>query len=412
MAHTARQHPAQLCHLCGSQSPVFARRSHVAAHLRDSHGVETHFSCPNCPNQAFPDIHAWLTHLKNQHKLSNKEALRPVKRKRSPKQSREAALSKLNPVCGLRNDSHRHCHILGVLHLLAQTSMPAILDNRPAPDSDLKHSLRHLWQFFDQYKRASAPFFPHQIIQNPSSFGVDRFPDRPGDLIRLFVDCLLSKEADCEETFKTLLEWRFECQDCKRFTRTRTRECLLRIDAATEAASFEEMLDKFLMRRRCICGATCISEPLTTSAGGDFLFIEVDRSSSKKSPPGSGKEELSLFPLKIVRTRYKILGSDYKVFATINLNLDYAEGGHYSTNVFVGDADELLSLHEDHSDLHTASPSFDSTAMVVALRKDQKDRGPVETGEGSDPCSNLGQGSNSSIQIGLWPHLQIKLKIL
>lgn len=294
----------------------------------------------------------------------------------------------VNPICGLKNASHRHCHLLSVLHLLPQTG----LGPPQCPLDTNLHSPHHLSQFFDQYSKGST-FFPHHIIQNPSSFGVDQFPDRPADLVRLFVNFF----SQAAVTFKTLLEWRFECQSCNRFTRSRLQETVIRIDA-TEPASFEQMLDKFFTKRKCICGTLCNSEPATTSTSGDFLFIDLDRTSSKRlSSPDCGEEEVSLFPLRLVRRPYKILGSTYKVFATVNLNLDYAEGGHYSTNLFVGDEDELICVHEEDFDLQLASPSFDSTAILVALRKEvdaEKEEAVEvggETGSSSSFC-NFDQG--------------------
>ena len=81
---------------CILYSPLFVSRSHVLAHLRNSHGVNSHFSCPNCANQAFSDIHTWLAHLKERHNWSNKASLRPMKRKRgSTKQCKEEAMAKV-----------------------------------------------------------------------------------------------------------------------------------------------------------------------------------------------------------------------------------------------------------------------------------------------------------------------------
>ena len=335
-----------------------------------------------------------------------------MKRKRTGKQCKEEAMDEVNPICGLKNSSHRHCHLLSVLHLLAQIKVPA-----QSPLDTVFYSQQsppHLGQFFDQYSKG-ASFFPHQIVQNPSSFGVDQFPDRPADLIRLFVN--IFSQADSAVNFKTVLEWSFECHACNRFTRTRIQETLLRIDAR-EAASFEQMLGKFLAKRKCICGALCTSQPSMTSSGGDFLFFDLDRSSSKSS--ASWEEEVSLFPLRLQRS-YNILGSIYKVFATINLNLDYAEGGHYSTNVFVGDEDELICVHEERFDLIAACPSFDSTTVVVALRKEannepleEKD-GSVEVGEESSlpspPFCNVGQGDLSPLLWAQKSPVRVKLRI-
>ena len=123
MVHIVSRHPDQLCHLCGSQSPIFTGRyiqlsglrsdlkfrisvfvgsqflppgrSHVTTHLRNCHMVDSPFSCPNCGNRPFFDFSAWLEHLREEHKWSNNENLRPLKRKRVAKLSKEEALSKV-----------------------------------------------------------------------------------------------------------------------------------------------------------------------------------------------------------------------------------------------------------------------------------------------------------------------------
>ena len=301
-------------------------------------------------------------------------------------------LTKVNSISGLKNAFHRHCHVLSVLHLLAQTSLPTSLTT----SLRLQDPLRHLHHFFEEYSKSSS-FFPHLIIQSPSIFNVDDFPDSPGDLIRLFVD--LFDEVD--STLKTTLEWTFECSSCRRFTRTRTKDSVLRIDAR-ESGSFEEMLEKFFNSRTCICGEICAAELSSATTGGDFLFIDLNRTTSTTSTTSTSstsresspllEQEVALFPLRLGR-QYKIVNTLYKVFATINLNLDYAEGGHYSTNLFVGDGDELICLHEDNVDLQAASLSFDSTTVVVALKKEVNDENAIEennewTNSGSKKESN------------------------
>ena len=281
------------------------------------------------------------------------------------KMSLTLILTKVNSISGLKNAFHRHCHLLSVLHLLAQTSLPTSLTT----SLRLKDPLHHLHLFFEEYSKSSS-FFPHLIIQSPSIFNVDDYPDSPADLIRLFVDLF----EEVESTLKTTLEWSFECSSCRRFTRTRIKESVLRIDAR-ESDSFAEMLDKFFNSRTCICGEICAAELSSASTGGDFLFIDLNRTTSTTSTTSTSpflEQEVALFPLRLGR-QYKIVNTLYKVFATINLNLDYAEGGHYSTNVFVGDGDELICLHEDNVDLQAASLSFDSTTMVVALKKEVND---------------------------------------
>ena len=359
MVHVATHHPGQLCHLCGSQSPVFSCRGRVRAHLVHSHG-QTHYSCPNCQElQPFLDLELWLRHLESDHNCSG-ERLRPMNRKRSVKRCQTDGRSELCTISGLRNDSHRDCHILSVLHLLAQTSLPSLLLQSPHVTSDPPE----FHQFFQQYSLGSS-FFPHWILRNPHSFGLTHFPDLPGDLLRL-----LLQSSSLASGFRTVLEWRFDCYSCRRFVKTRLDDFLLRIQAS-ESASFEQHLKRFLTTRLCSCGAEIRTEP-TSKSSGDFLFVEVDRSRSKQLMPNGGEEwQLQLYPLKLPK-KCDLLGVCYTVFATINLNLDYAEGGHYTVNLLL-EQDEVVQVHEEQVKQVTAGPTFDSTTVLVAMRKEEKE---------------------------------------
>ena len=59
------------------------------------------------------------------------------------KMSLTLILTKVNSISGLKNAFHRHCHVLSVLHLLAQTSLPTSLTT----SLRLQDSLHHLHQF-------------------------------------------------------------------------------------------------------------------------------------------------------------------------------------------------------------------------------------------------------------------------
>jgi len=103
------------------------------------------------------------------------------------------------------------------------------------------------------------------------------------------------------------------------------------------------------------------------------LFVEVDRSQDVEE--NSEESEVSLYPLNLVNT-YNILDQQYELFATVNLNLDYTEGGHYTVNKFVGE-DEIIAIHEDNIQRRTLWPTFDHGVILVLLRKLHSP--PVET---------------------------------
>ena len=352
MVHIATRHQDKLCHLCGSQSPLFSSKGRVAAHLANSHG-QTSLTCPNC-DKSFTGLNTWLSHFHTEHNCSG-GGLRPMKRKRGVKAAENINIQEaVKTISGLRNDSHRDCHILSVLHLLSQTALPDLL--RDCGDSSA------LSQFFEQYAKGSI-FFPHTLLHHPASFGVAEFPDLPGDLLHLFL-----RSCPPAARFNTVIEWKFECPSCTRFAKTRFEDFLLRIKA-TESKSFEQHLNSFLTSRTCICGAACPSQPNVRTTGA-FLFVELDRScSSQVAHNGSQEFELSLYPLRLNRT-YQVLGGSYAVFGTINLNLDYAEGGHYTVNLLL-DNDEVMQIHEENVERRVAGPALDSTAVVVALRREE-----------------------------------------
>ena len=359
MVHVAVKHPAQLCHLCGSQSPFFTSRARVLGHMENNHG-QPGYTCPNCDNQLFTSLKLWLEHLQSVHSCSG-ENLRPLKRRRAVKGSEQDLSCEIATISGLQNDAHIDCHILGVLHLLAQTNLPRLIGH----PENVTH-ISCLQQFFSQYALGSS-FFPHHILRNPATFGREMFPDLPGDLISLFL-------GSCPEAsaYKTVIEWRFECPACRRFVKTRLEDFILQIKA-NEPGSFEQHLNTFLTTKKCSCGQLCKSEKNVKTAG-DYIFVELDRSKKSQETPGGGREfEMTLFPLKLLR-KYELIGSTYTVFATMNLNLDYAEGGHYTVNLLLG-SDEVMRIHEDSVERRTSGPTFDSTTVVVALRKEEEEEG-------------------------------------
>ena len=145
--------------------------------------------------------------------------------------------------------------------------------------------------------------------------------------------------------------------------KTRLNDFVIKINA-NEPNSFQSHLNNFLHQKPCSCGKVCSTEPLIKQSA-KFLFVEVDR--SKTGEEAEQEEcELSLYSLKLERT-YDVLGKEYEVFATINLNLEQSDGGHYNTLLLL-DQDQAVRLHEEMVERTALPPAFDHDAVIVALR--------------------------------------------
>jgi len=372
MVHIATEHHHHLCYLCGSQSPVFAKEVKVKFHLRTSHQLppDSDFCCPNCDNLSLPDLPTFTKHFKQEHNW-DPSSLRPIKRKRNPVNSQENATENiLNPISGLRNERHRDCHLFTVLHLLGQTTLPDILKTVDQHEDCLSHPRCLLSGFFAEYEK-SLSFFPYKIVENPASFVGDKsFPLTVIDLIRSLLHNTSTipteggtmNNGEILEDYKSILEWKFDCPKCNRFVNTRLKDFVLTIKAV-DVASFESHLNTFLTQKPCSCGFICDTSPNVRHAG-DFIFVEIDR---KKGVSLNDEFQVSLYPLKLHKN-YEIFGESYEVFATVNYNLDYAEGGHYVLNLPIGN-DEVMKIHEDSIEKLIIPAVFDSDAVIVALRK-------------------------------------------
>ena len=150
--------------------------------------------------------------------------------------------------------------------------------------------------------------------------------------------------------FITIIEWKFQCQTCQRFVRTRFEDFLLKINA-NEPNTFESHLNYFLQNKACSCKQRSSANPQLKQgrksfeilrftftlpcwgiffatkicvnfqrfcSAGEWLFVEVDRSQDVEE--NSEESEVSLYPLNLVNT-YNIADQQYEVFATVNLNL-------------------------------------------------------------------------------------------
>ena len=120
--HSAVHHPAQLCHLCGSQSPTFHKirkssiqilitgfflirrksfyvqfeshiyltelSSKVSLHIERKHwtggGSCPKYFCQNCQNLPLPNLKLFLKHFQQVHSYDGTELI-PIKRKRISK---------------------------------------------------------------------------------------------------------------------------------------------------------------------------------------------------------------------------------------------------------------------------------------------------------------------------------------
>jgi len=386
MIHIATYHQKQLCHLCGSQSPIFANIFKVSAHIEKNHcgGSCPKYFCSNCDNLPLPNLQSYVDHFQSKHNC-NGSGLRSLKRKRNLR-NQENNQDILNPISGLKNENHKNCYILSVLHLLAQTNLPNLLKNCEPSNNCHAHGACLLADFFKQYEKC-ATFYPHRVIENFASFGVKEFSFVLVDLIRLFLKSAAADTSTVDQEnlqisneYRTILEWKFECKSCHRFVKTRLEDFVIQIKV-NEANSFEGHLKEFLVNKTCSCGEICASEPHIKQAG-DFIFIEVDR--SKNSNFGGEEFEVSLYPLKL-HSVYSILGESYQVLATVNLNLDYSEGGHYVVNLLIGN-DEVMKIHEESIEKLTIWPAFDNDAIIVVLQKNKvvKENNNVYISESSE----------------------------
>ena len=62
------------------------------------------------------------------------------------------------------------------------------------------------------------------------------------------------------EEFITIIEWKFQCQTCQRFVRTRFEDFLLKINAY-EPNTFENHLNFFLQNKTCSCKQRSSAQP-------------------------------------------------------------------------------------------------------------------------------------------------------
>ena len=160
-----------------------------------------------------------------------------------------------------------------------------------------------------QYERSSN-FYPHKILENMKVFFKDRIPFKVPDLIRYktfmnthksypnirqimswvcvafdlyseykvcccrtFIDIVIDEKLkEIEDNFLTILEWKFECQSCQRFVKTRVEDFLLKIHA-NEPNSFEGHLNSFLQNQICSCQMAIITQPQLKQGMNLFLSI-------------------------------------------------------------------------------------------------------------------------------------------
>ena len=90
---------------------------------------------------------------------------------------------------------------------------------------------------------------------------------------RTFIDNVIDEKLkEIEDNFLTILEWKFECQSCQRFVKTRVEDFLLKIHA-NEPNSFEGHLNNFLQNQICSCQMATITQPQLKQGMNLFLSI-------------------------------------------------------------------------------------------------------------------------------------------
>jgi len=384
--HIVLNHPDSLCHLCGASSPIFPNISKVCLHLQHCHAKSSicpKYFCTNCSNVAFADVAGFVAHTETCHPAQGE--LRPMKSKATRLLDGDGDLFGLgvrNIICPLRNDSGQDCFLISVLHLFSQTSLPGLL---PKLDShaNCQNSSCLIANFFHKYLEQRERFFPHEIVENYVQFGVTCLPLQVGDLIRLFLTNLTSENTHhlvtqtkaIQTSFRTALLWKFSCLRCKRFSVVRRKEFVLKVNGFDEA-SFEELLHQFLQVQSCRCGNKIEDVSPIVEEIPEYLLIEIDRSATVDC----GVHELLLYPLQL-KNSYKLLGNHFSLFATINYNLDYADGGHYTTLLIkdrykLGSAPilninemEFTSIHETDIRFNATDQKFDTETLIVVLAR-------------------------------------------
>jgi len=337
----------------------------VLTHLEEKHcriGFSPKYICPNCDDLPLPNKDLYVEHFKKVHKCDVNDLV-PLRRKKK-RNSRVNDSFLLQSISGLRNEHHKQCHILAALHLISQTDLSQ-LSSLCNNINCLEHPACLLHQFFLQYFQ-ETPFYPHYIIENAFVFGVNSWPSNSlhlSRILRLFID---SAPKSLRNLFLTTIEWKFECQNCQRFVKAQNEDILLKLEAP-EVKSLEHQLDSFLQTRKCTCGAKSPAD-FKIKRAGKWLLLEVDRT---LEPTCGDKEnegsKVSLYSLKLNNT-YNIQEHQYQLFATVNLNLDINEEGHFNVN-FILNPEEVVTIHEDSIKQRYIEPSFDNNVMFVVLKK-------------------------------------------
>ena len=314
--HIIDCHAKELCHICCSQSPLFKSQDLLKSHLTQSHPSEVGaFKCYDCDgeNEDF-DKENFLKHLLKFH-LTKGDALKPMKKKRPPvikvkdtppkdDTAADFVIEKSDPfpkrVIGVKNESGEDCFAISVLHLLAQTELGEkveVLEDHFGKCKDAKCLLSFFFQQYSNHKRKSVSL--GHLAQNFSSFGVNELPVDVAEFLRgALENCASSNhksnDLDIKDSFQVRLQWKFECENCKRFMVMSMKDYVLKIPGSTPD-SLKNLLQNFLYRKACgSCKSLNVVDPNVLSAG-KTLFVEVDRAKSC----GDDSKELILYSLRL-----------------------------------------------------------------------------------------------------------------
>lgn len=75
--------------------------------------------------------------------------------------------------------------------------------------------------------------------------------------------------------FITIIEWKFQCQTCQRFVRTRFEDFLLKINA-NEPNTFESHLNYFLQNKACSCKQRSSANPRLKQGRKSFEILRFN----------------------------------------------------------------------------------------------------------------------------------------
>ncbi|CAB4066793.1 unnamed protein product [Lepeophtheirus salmonis] len=333
--HIVECHSDKLCYLCCGNSPIFESSQNLLSHLQKCHEIiinnlHANLSCIECSSSEVSDF---KSHLISKHKVTLPLELRQM-RKRAP-----------NPINSHGFHTFETCQaapciILNFLISFGLYSLPV----------DVGDFLRLVLGSFNTEK-------DREIVHN--------YP---------LSERQIEAERSSNKAFQLSLESKFECKSCFRYSVTKTKEYVIRLDGSeTPKGTFQDFLKNYLFTQRCVCGVSNTVTPALMNNDIKYLFVEIDRSIKVQRD----KKDLNLYSLNLDKEfrdgRNLFLGDFFEVFGTISylINEDIG-GGHYNTNLFSPKRwaeSSMITVHEALVKESIMKPDFDTDVVIVALKR-------------------------------------------